>query len=459
MNIKKLVISLMLFFLFTKITAAQGVNKSIENVKQRLPVDSLIRFQHLWTSPYQVDPEYPHHLVNVEGKNLFIMNKTAWAFFAMKDPEAFLETAKSQGITVIRVALEGTPYFSELGYDMWPWGGTRLNPDFKTLNENYWSKVEQRVRLAGEMGIGIDLVLYFTLHKTTLSVEEQKPYWHYILQRLGRFSNILTWEIMNEYSGQEAFQNAAGNFFHKNDPYRRPVCSSDGTTDNALWPGKTWMDLAVVHTCTGSTEKHHLLWWYLSVARNTRQYAKPAFNNESGREVRHKNDDAVHRRKQGWLWNAAGCFWTWHSFEGCEGIDDNSYRGPGQEYLKNMSVFFQSIPFWKMVPNYTLCQIKNPDLIATTLAQPDGSITVTYCCSPKTGTEVNNKKASLRLPDGLYIVSFISPVSLEKIQESTLESKSLGNVSEIELPGFVDDIIIKIEKIRTGKKTIIKGTE
>jgi hypothetical protein len=92
-------------------------------------------------------------------------------------------------------------------------------------------------------------------------------------------------------------------------------------------------------------------------------------------------------------------------------------------------------------------------------AETDGSIAVTYCCTPKTGIEVNNEKALLRLPDGLYRVSFVSPVSLEKIQETTLESKSPGNNSEIELPSFVDDIIIKIEKIRTDKKTTIKGTE
>jgi hypothetical protein len=77
------------------------------------------------------------------------------------------------------------------------------------------------------------------------------------------------------------------------------------------------------------------------------QYAlhgKPAFNNETGREKRHRNDDGVHRRKQGWLWNAHGAFWTWHSWEGCEGIDDAAYRGPGAEFNKPMSDFFQSLP-------------------------------------------------------------------------------------------------------------------
>jgi hypothetical protein len=35
-------------------------------------------------------------------------------------------------------------------------------------------------------------------------------------------------------------------------------------------------------------------------------YGKPAFNNETGREVRHRNDDPIHRRKQMWIAAAAG---------------------------------------------------------------------------------------------------------------------------------------------------------
>jgi hypothetical protein len=419
----------------------------------------LVSFDSIWTSPFHPDPHYPYHLVNSEGKHLFILNKTAWAFFVMDDPRSFLKKAKSQGINVLRVALEGTPYFETLGYDIWPWGETREKPDFNSFNDKYWTQVEERVQMAGELGIGINLTLYFSLQKSTLKVEEQKRYWQQILSRLGKYSNILTWEIMNEYTGQETFQDTAGMFFHSNDIWKRPVCSSAGTTDNALWPNKPWMDLAIVHTCTGSTEKHDLLWWYLSVARNTRQYGKPAFNNESGREIRHKNDDPVHRRKQGWLWSAAGCFWTYHSWEGCEGINDLNYFGPGQEFLRNMSLFFNSQPFWKMSPNYTSCQIRDNALIATTLSDPESAITLTYCCTPKSDETARDKKAFLRLPNGEYNISFISPISLNEVKSILYESASLGNVAEIDIPDFKDDILIKIEKITNKERTIIKGTE
>ncbi len=57
----------------------------------------LVRFAAPWTSPYRVDPKWPYHFVNAEGHHLLVMNKTAWAYFGCKDPEAYLERAKRRG--------------------------------------------------------------------------------------------------------------------------------------------------------------------------------------------------------------------------------------------------------------------------------------------------------------------------------------------------------------------------
>src|ERR1019366_7422451 len=139
------------------------------------------------------------------------------------------------------------------------------------------------------------------------------------IRRLSKYSNIMAWEIANEYIGNEAFQEVAGEYMHTNDPWHRPVCTSDGTDDNAVWPLKPWMDLALVHTCTSSTPRDDLQYWYLALAHNTRSWGKPAWANETGREIRHKNDDGVNRRKQAWIWGAAGDYWEWHSWGGLEG--------------------------------------------------------------------------------------------------------------------------------------------
>ncbi len=419
----------------------------------------LAAFDPPWTSPFTVDPAWPFHLVNQEGRHLFILNKTAWLYFGCENPEGVLERANGQGVNVIRVGLEGTYYSEHLGLDLWPWGGSRTEPDWSKFNEAYWDQVEERIRLAGERGIGLDLVLYCTLHPEADQIDQQRPYWEYILRRFGKYTNVLTWEIANEYTANEAFQDAVGTFFKQRDPYHRPVCTSDGTTDDAVWPNKPWMDLAVNHTCTSSTDRHGLREWYLAVARNTRAHGKPAFCNESGREKRHRNDDGVHRRKQGWLWCASGAFWTWHSWDGCEGIDDADYRAPGEEFLKPMAEFFRSLPFWRLSPDHTALTIKNPKQVTAVLAEADRVTVAGYICAPVSGGQISGITAGLRLPDGKYQISFLRPADLSVIEVRTHASPGLRKEVPIELPAFTDDLAVKIERIQQNQRTVVPGTQ
>ena len=421
----------------------------------------MITFDPPWTSPHGIDPVFPFHLVNREGQRLFILNRTAWAYFGCRDPRAVLERARQTGCNVLRVALEGAPYFPQLGIDLWPWGGSRQAPDWTGFNEPYWQQVEERMRLAGEYGIGIDLVLYMTLHPNEAEIETHQPYWEQVLLRLGRFANLLTWEIANEYVANEAFQDAAGRYFWSNDSGGRPVCTSDGTTDDAVWPDKDWMDLAINHTCTSSTPRHDLHDWYLALARNTRAHGKPAFCNESGREARHKNDDPIHRRKQGWLWCAAGNFWTFHSWDGCEGIDtflDSDYHAPGEEFLRPMADFFRNLPFWELAPNATAISTHHPHLTHATLATPDRRQAIAYLTTLLTGARLADCSAWLRLPDGTYHVTFYAPATMSVVAEQDLTAPGLRQRIPLALPEFEDDLLISVNRLSAADRTLIPDT-
>lgn len=428
-------------------------NTTFHNCKNRINKESeihgehsgeLVSFQPPWTSPYTIDPKYPNYLINREGNHIFIVNKTAWTYFVCKNPEDVLKNAVSQGVNLLRVALEGTPYYDILGYDIWPWLGTRQNPDWTGFNSEYWEQVEERIKLTGEYGIGLDIVIYFTLHPGKEDLDNQKNYWNEILFRLSKYSNILTWEMANEYIKNEEFQNAAGAYFKANDPCKRPVCTSDGTTDDAVWPDKEWVGLAVNHSCTSSTEKHPLKEWYWAVAANTRSHGKPAFCNESGREVRHKNDDPIHRRKQGWIWSCAGGFWTWHSWDGCEGINDSTYRAPGQEFVKPMADFFRSIDFWEMTANYTSIAINEEEMFSTVLASADRRLVIGYICTYSSGKKIIGSEAKLFLPAGTYSVSFLNPVdgSIKDSKKIVLQKRN--RTTTLKMPEFTDDILIRI---------------
>lgn len=407
---------------------------------------AMVTFPEPWTSPYHVDPKYPFHLVNADNKHLFILNKTAWLYFGCKRPEAVLDRAVKQGVNVLRVSLEGQYYYETVGIDLWPWGGTRDNPVWGQFNEEYWDEVERRIRMAGDRGIGFDVVLYCSLKPSAARLEADRPYWAYALKRLGKYANILTWEITNEYARNEDSQRVVARFFHENDPHDRPVCTSDGTTDDAAWPDRPWLDLAINHTCTSSSRRHDLKDWYLALARNTRSHGKPAWCNESGRENRHGNNDGVHRRKQGWLWCAAGCFWTWHSWDGCEGIDDVDYKAPGQEFSRPMADFFRALPFWELSPNYTALTTDRPGLAWATLAKPDRSIVVMYLCTRTTGQVTKAVSAQVRLPAGDYRITLQRPSDTAVVK--TLDYRS----GRLVLPDFTDDLVITIRKTEEPRK-------
>lgn len=424
----------------------------------RQPTKQLVTYDNAWSSPYRASTRYPHALENADGNFLYVLNKTAWAYFACTDPAAVLTHVKKHGANVIRVCLEGTPYKEVLNYDLWPWGGTRTQPDYNTFNQPYWNRVEERIRLAGQQGIGIDLVLYFTLKPEKAEAEVQKKYWDYAIQRLGKYSNILTWEIMNEEIANEGFQDVAGTYFKAHDPYRHLVISSDGTTEDALWPHKGWMDMAVVHTCTGNQERYDLENWYQAIARNTGQYGKPAFNNESGREKRHKNDDPIFRRKQGWIFANSGCFWTWHSWDGCEGINDTTYFAAGYEYLPPMVKYYQSIPFWKMEQNFTLFKLEASDLVSAVMAEPERDLAVIYCATRQSQQKAPGSKAAIRIKNGTYTVRFLEPATLKVVQAVEFQSKGLQNLTELALPAFQDDLLIEITAKTIEKKSLIEGT-
>ncbi len=417
-----------------------------------------VNFDPPWTSAYQVDTVYRYQFINHEGNHLFLLNKTLWAYFACEHPGAVLRKARQEGVNVIRVCLEGTPYEKYLHLDLWPWDGTREKPAWNAFNEKYWSEVESRIKLAGEYGIGIDLVLYFTLKPGSSEVNVQKNYWDHAIHHLSKYSNLFAWEIMNEEPGHEAFQDSAGMYFKRHDPFHHLVFSSAGTTDDAFWPWKSWVDVAIVHTCTGNQPGYDLKSWYLDIARNTRQYSKPAFNNESGREKRHKNDDPVFRRKQSWLWTTAGAFWTWHSWEGCEGINDTLYFGPGWKYLKPLREFYNELPFWEMSPNYTALNTASEPLVSTTLSTPDRNYTVMYCCTRKTAEVSTSGSVSVRLPDGEYSVSFLNPADLTLNGHLNLKSVGLRNTGEFKLPVFTDDLLIVIRKTKKTTPSIMEGT-
>lgn len=412
-----------------------------------------VAYPPVWSSVYRPDPKHPHHLVNAEGQHLFILAKTAWHYFNAQDPQLVIEKAQAVGANVLRVALEGKLYFEALGIDAWPWGGSRSAPRWERFDEAYWQRVEERVALAGRAGLGIDLVLYASLKVQEDAAANHEAYWQRILDRLGRHANILTWEIQNEYIGNEAFQERVAAYFRGHDPHHRPIITSNGTRDVPTWPHKPWMGMAITHTCTGSTAAHPLEAWYLAVARNARAYGKPSFNNETGREKRHHNDDPVHRRKQGWLWSAAGGFWTWHSWDGCEGINDPNYSAPGEAFVRPMAEYWRGLEFWRLQPEHAAVRVDSPAVVAAALATVERDLLVIYLATHSSLQEAKGVPLWYRLRDGRYEVTFRDPSTGRVVGAKEVVAAGIGHGQELELPVFTDDLLIELRRREAGGET------
>ena len=88
--------------------------------------------------------------------------------------------------------------------------------------------------MAAERGIGMNLTLFMKLKlpDTPDSFETVRPYLQRTIDRLAKHPNIFCWEVHNEHTSNPKFQTQVGRFMKASDPKKRPVISSDGTTDN-----------------------------------------------------------------------------------------------------------------------------------------------------------------------------------------------------------------------------------
>jgi hypothetical protein len=430
------------------------------------PVERVSAVATNWSGVVRIDPAHPHHFVRPDGTHLFLFNKTAWHYFTARDPIITLDRTRDLGANVIRVGLEQNYYFDVLKLDGWPWGGTRADPDFSTFDDAYWLRVEERLRLAAAQGVGVNLTLFngLKLPDNPESFALIKPYLQRIIRQLAPHANIFCWEVHNEYVANPRFQQAVGEFMRQHDPHRRPVISSNGTTDFPLWPDSAWMDMALVHHCTGNQPQYDLRDWYLGIARNLRVHGKPAYNNETGREVRHRNDDAVHRRKQLWLAAAAGGYTTWHSWDGCEGIDDANYVAPGQQFVRPFALWWSQQEFWRVNPDFTAVQVAANDplqdtVVPVALASPQRELILAYVFTRQGGRRISGGQLQLRLPDGEYMVELFHPADAQVL------GPPLGHVSPglrasapLRLPDFTDDLALRIKRVGTREQSLIPET-
>ncbi len=377
-----------------------------------------------------------------KGGHPFICSKTAWLIGDSDTWKGFLDKMVPRRENCIRFGVETNYYFETIGKDVWPWAGTRSSPDFSRFNPAVWRKLESVISYAAEKGILSEPVIFCTMRRDNPSPPdaEMELYWDYLLARLSPFTSIVTWQLYNEYASAKDYQAYMARYLREHDPYDHLVCSSDGTTSDALWPTEPWMDIAINHSCTDDSQLESR---YHAIATRIHAYGKPAWCDETGRENRHGNNSGVHRRKQYWTWNICGDYWCYHSWEGCEGIDDLDYNGPGSEFLQFIRPFWEQAEWWKMQPANERV-LNNPSSQYEWCLASDTE-TVVYMVNEAENASTKEGNIELAIGAGPFTAVSYSPADGSYYAPYKRAGYHPGGKLSLTHPAFADDLVLYVK--------------
>lgn len=402
----------------------------------------------------KTDPANPKVLRLHNGERPLFISKTAWLLLGSKTWKSFIDQAHANGFNVLRFGLEVNYYSGSAGIDVWPWEGTRNNPDYTRFDVEAWQHYDTIFRYAMSKEMYMEPVIFTQVRRNSDSFwyrffpdRNMQRYWRYLMARLNAYPNIVFFQLFNEFEHNKAYQRKMAGYLQKFNPAGHLITTSGGTTKDAIWPQEPWNDLAINHSCTSSDPEKHGLWsYYYKVAQNISKYGKPAWIDESGR-VRHKNTDPIYRRKEYWIWSMVGVYWNYHSAGGCEDIEKHPL-GPGEPYIKPIWEFWSKRTDWatKDLSGQILVSKYNVDY-ALARSDSQNQSTVIYLFNEITGSISADAKIQVSLPQGEYKAIFISPKDGTEEHHRSRHIVISESLTSIEIPQFVDDILLFIDKI------------
>ena len=149
------------------------------------------------------------------GEPVFLLGDTVYNLFGMAhcgaDVRSFLERRARQGFNLLRVRLPVSPFHPPDGYSAWqtrrtwPWGGSEQSPRFDRFNLEYFHTVDQVVRDADELGLGLEMIMEawgfeFPFNSRSIFVPEWEELWlRYLVARYDAFVCVYFWNLQNEY--------------------------------------------------------------------------------------------------------------------------------------------------------------------------------------------------------------------------------------------------------------------
>jgi len=401
-----------------------------------------------------IDPHDEKRLMTSNASKPYFLSKTAWLLMGSSQWKEFIDLAVSYNINVLRFGLEVNYYYNSAHLDVWPWEGTRSNPDYSRFNVAVWQRFDDIFRYAYKHNIYLEPVIFTSVRRNIGSYKynfikdrDMELYWQYMVARLSSYSNIVFFQLFNEFGRNKTYQTYMAEFIQKLDPYDHLISSSTGTTEGAFWPDLEWNKLAINHSCTSSDPvKHGLKNYYYMIGKKVSSYNKPGWIDETGR-LRHNNTDPVYRRKEYWIWSMADVYFNYHSQGGCENIDKLEI-GPAEEFVRYLRPFWEKeTQWWSMRPDDTIVFSHEGIDFAFAKSRTDTEEVVIYLVNEKSDKWAGKSKLELKLNPSNYNIRLFDP-STGLFYKTTFKLSVVDttNTIKLDLPAFKDDMLVHIKK-------------
>ncbi len=153
------------------------------------------------------------------GEPCFLLGETFYNIFGVAYCAKSLDEAVApllrrraeQGFNIFRARCQVSPQHPKSPKNvwqtrpLWPWGGTRQNPQLDRLNLEWFRTVDKVLRLAESLDVGFEMILEawgfeFPFNNRKVFTEELERLWlGYCVARWDAFASVYVWTLMNEY--------------------------------------------------------------------------------------------------------------------------------------------------------------------------------------------------------------------------------------------------------------------
>jgi len=332
------------------------------------------------------------YLIDGQGRPFLVHGESSWEIVYMLAREEITEyfarrAAQGFNATFMNILPDSDDPHTKTRYGDEPF---RDPLDFTTMNKAYFDHAEWVVAEAGRHGMAafifpcyLGISVSWSDELRANGVGKAAAYGKAVAGRFGKYPNVV-WVMGGDIDPNEAMpeQLALAEAIHRCDPqhlisYHGREHSSGDLFHNAEWLGVNFT-YSYAETYTQAHEDR------------CRAPVKPTLLSESGYE-REANDwrfgTPQRMRRQAWwtlLAGSCGHFYGtafWHARPGWR----ESLDWPGARYMQTMRAFFESIPWYNLIPEFEKRVIaegngeygSNGDYIVAAAA-PDLSLTVIY---------------------------------------------------------------------------------